>query len=81
LLENYREEEIKFWRTSDQKEIDFVITPLTGSPIALEVKFSAANLKKSKYRLFTNAYPDIPLKFVSYNNVTEENEAIQILKV
>lgn len=73
LMEMHREEEIKFWRTGDQKEVDFVVTPAMGNSFALEVKFGSANLKTTKYNKFINTYPGIPLKFISYMTENESD--------
>ena len=81
LLEKYTEEEIKFWRTADQKEVDFVIHPAFESSFALEVKFSAANLKKKKYQKFIHTYPEIPLKFILYNTEGKDEDVLDILKL
>jgi len=73
LMEMHREEEIKFWRTGDQKEVDFVVTPAMGNSFALEVKFGSANLKTTKYNKFINTYPGIALKFISYMTENESD--------
>lgn len=65
-MQLYREEEIKFWRTADQKEVDFVVNTPIDDPFALEVKFGSGNLNLKKYNKFTGAYPDIPLGFIVY---------------
>lgn len=61
LLEKYDAEEIKFWRTADQKEVDFVI----GENLALEVKLQGKKIRKRSYRQFMTQYPKIPLNYVS----------------
>ncbi len=82
LLEKHNEDEIKFWRTADKKEVDFVVTPQLTSPFALEVKFSAVTLKKKRYKSFTGEYPDIPLKFVTYDTDTGyDKEIVPAIKI
>lgn len=66
LRQQYRDEEIKFWRTADQKEVDFVVSTSVGASFALEAKFSPNNLNRKKYSKFTQTYPDIPLGYVTY---------------
>ena len=56
---------VYFWRTSAGNEIDFVL-PDIEKPKAIEVKFDEAQVKPNKYKLFTDAYPEIPLKFVCF---------------
>lgn len=81
LLDIHKEEEIKFWRTADQKEVDFLVSPSLGSPFALEVKFNSLNIKKGKYNQFRRAYPDVPIKYVSYTNDEENNDIISAIKL
>lgn len=63
LADKYGIESVYFWRTSAGNEIDFIL-PETENPKAIEVKFDEARIKQNKYKLFTDAYPEIPLKFV-----------------
>jgi hypothetical protein len=63
LADKYGMESVFFWRTSAGNEIDFVL-PDVEKPKAIEVKFDEAQVKPNKYNLFTEAYPEIPLKFV-----------------
>ena len=55
---------IKFWRTQDKKEVDFVIENQ-----AFEIKFQQDKIKKKYYGQFTAYYPDIKLNFLSYNQI------------
>ncbi|MBI5140420.1 MAG: hypothetical protein HZA94_03180 [Candidatus Vogelbacteria bacterium] len=55
FVEKYDFEEIGFWRTSAQKEVDFVIQ----DKFAYEIKTNVNQFKKSKYRAFIEAYPEI----------------------
>ena len=77
LLENfvYRRQtelhspdQVKFWRTVDGNEVDFVIETRFGSGQAIEVKFSESEVKPQKYKKFTDAYPTFPLRFLSWKN-------------
>jgi len=61
LLEKYPKDKIKFWRTSDQKEIDFVVK----NKKAFEVKSNPKSIKKSSYKKFQKEYPDIQLSIIS----------------
>ena len=62
LSEKYGPDEILFWRTTDGNEVDFVL-PYIENPFAVEVKFDKTNIRRSKYKKFTETYPDIPLFF------------------
>lgn len=66
LTEKYGVDEVQFWRTSAGNEVDFVL-PRIESPKALEAKFDETAIKPNKYKVFTEAYPEIPLGFVWMN--------------
>ena len=62
LIEKYDRNDIFFWRTADGNEVDFVMSNIEN-PYAVEVKFSESTIKASKYKIFIENYPDIPLHF------------------
>lgn len=76
LLENYvykrlrsiyETDTIRFWRTTDKKEIDFIINTSFKEGIAYEVKM---NCKKAKQRIFTKfkeSYPNYSPEVISYD--------------
>ena len=66
LTDKYGMESVYFWRTSAGNEIDFIL-PEIEKPKAIEVKFDEAQVKPNKYKLFTDAYPEIELKFVWFH--------------
>lgn len=68
LLNRYKRDEINFWRTQAKNEIDFIL----NREEAIEVKFSSKNFQESKYAKFKKQYPDIKLRFISYDDVVEE---------
>ncbi len=63
LLETVGKEDIRFWRTTDQKEVDFVVK----GERAYEVKYSLSGVKQSYYKSFLDNYPNIKLNFVCFN--------------
>jgi len=69
LLDSYDLEQIKFWRTADQKEVDFVV----NGKNAYEIKTQMSSVKKSKYQLFIDSYPEINFKFVSLDIIDAES--------
>ncbi|GMQ28796.1 ATP-binding protein [Algoriphagus confluentis] len=71
LTDRFGPEEIRFWRTADGKEVDFVL-PEIEDPIALEVKLDQKSNKQSKYKLFTESYPSLPFRFVNLSPWNEE---------
>jgi predicted AAA+ superfamily ATPase len=62
LYERYNQDEIHYWRTTDDNEVDFVL-PLVESPFAIEIKYDKNGIRESKYRKFAETYPDIPLRY------------------
>lgn len=67
LIEKYDIDEIKFWRTIQQNEVDFI---LNGKK-ALEVKVNPKMFKKSGYKIFIENYPNIDLSIASLNTKDE----------
>ncbi len=63
LLERYQVEEIRFWRTINQNEVDFVVGNL-----AFEIK-SQKTKKLARYDFFKKKYPEIKLKIVSFTDL------------
>jgi len=61
LIDSSMEDSIKFWRTLQGNEIDFVL----NSREAYEVKADIHQFKKSKYSVFGQMYPDIPVAIVA----------------
>lgn len=77
LLENYvfrrlseriPEESLRFWRTADGQEVDFVAVHPVEPGQAFEVKFSPAEIHPARYRKFTDAYPAFSLQFLSWRD-------------
>lgn len=71
LADQFGTEEIRFWRTADGKEVDFVL-PEIEDPMALEVKLDEKSNQPSKYELFAESYQSIPFRFVNLNPWTED---------
>ena len=63
LSERFEEDQIKYWRTADGNEVDFVIETSYLKGFAVEIKFSEQEAKTSKYNKFIQNYPDFPLEF------------------
>ena len=52
--------------------MDFVLSgPAEGSK-AIEAKFDSNQVNMKKYKLFTSAYPEIPLQFLWLNPFNED---------
>lgn len=61
LVNRLEPEEVRFWRTIDQKEVDFVIEK---EQVAYEVKAEMKPSKADRYGVFEKAYPDFKMRFV-----------------
>lgn len=77
LIETYDKEDIKFWRTTSQKEIDFVVQ----GNLAFEVKADALKSRKENYESFLENYPDAKLKIVTIDSkdILDSNQCYSII--
>jgi uncharacterized protein len=75
LIENYASirlrqlhgaDNLKYWRTSDGNEVDFVIEEIRCKGFAIEVKFDYKEFKPSKQRKFLDHYPELNLQCRAY---------------
>ncbi len=71
LADKFPLDEIYFWRTTSDNEVDFVL-PHSPSPYAVEVKYNESAIKHTKYRKFTETYPEIPLQFAWMEDFNED---------
>jgi predicted AAA+ superfamily ATPase len=62
LCDRYGYDEVLFWRTADDNEVDLVL-PNVENPFAVEVKYDENLIKPSKYKKFVETYPEIPLSY------------------
>jgi uncharacterized protein len=67
LKEKFPADQIKFWRTADGNEVDFVLEESAFAGKAIEVKFSPTEANPNKYKKFKEAYPQFPLQFYSWH--------------
>ncbi|MFH1222729.1 MAG: ATP-binding protein [Pseudomonadota bacterium] len=49
---------LKYWRTKQGNEVDFIITPRGGKPIAIECKYREKNFTPDGIKKFRQFYPD-----------------------
>lgn len=68
LLQLHPQEDIKFWRTADGNEVDFIVSSDFKSGKAYEVKSMESEFKPSRYKKFTENYPNINLSVVAYRS-------------
>lgn len=66
LADRYGLYAILYWRTSGGNEMDFVNSD-SGKLSAVEAKFDFPQIKKSKYKLFRETYPEIPIQFIWFH--------------
>lgn len=69
---------LRYWRTADGKEVDFVVLNGPENGFAIECKFQHSGFRASKYSAFTNAYPNIPLHCRSYDDQNNENWVLSL---
>lgn len=67
LAETYGADIVKYWRTTDGNEVDFVIETSYSNGIAIEVKFNENEANEKKYQKFIQNYPNYPLEFWWWN--------------
>lgn len=60
-------EHIKYWRTLNKNEVDFVV----DEKQAYEIKFRESEIRQSKYKAFRKAFPEIKLEFVTSEDFFE----------
>lgn len=68
LLNRSKFEDIRFWRTQNGNEVDFI----AENRYAFEVKYNLTQFNYSKYKLFLETYPDINFNVV-YNKTNKDN--------
>jgi predicted AAA+ superfamily ATPase len=66
LRDSYPIDDIRFWRTAEGNEVDFVVNTEFQKGFAIECKFDEKAFFRSKYKKFGEAYPDFPLLVKSY---------------
>ena len=68
-IELHTNDQVKFWRTTDGNEVDFVIETRFQTGQAIEVKFNENEAKPQKYKKFIDQYPAFPLRFLSWKRL------------
>lgn len=71
LLEKFGEDTIRFWRTSDGKEVDFVL-PEIDLPLAIEAKVSKELIKPKKYAYFQEHYSNFDFRYATFSELSED---------
>jgi len=68
FLNRFPLDDIKFWRTQDKNELDFVIQ----DRLAFEVKVTPESFSLAKYSNFIGKNPNIPVNIVAYDRVEDK---------
>jgi len=66
LSDIYDKDEIRFWRTTYNKEIDFIISTSIRKGLAIEAKMICSNLKYASQKKFIEQYPEYSYEVISY---------------
>lgn len=74
FLEKYNEDYIRFWRTIQKNEIDFIIKEKE----AFEVKINTDKFNEKNYKIFLKSYSNINLSIIS---IDKKNERIGKYKI
>ncbi len=64
LLEKYQIEHVRFWRSLNVAEVDFVVDDL-----AFEIKTSKKTTKQSKYKSFNKKFPNIKFNILDQEDI------------
>lgn len=76
LREIYGTDIIKYWRTANGNEVDFIIQEQWEKGFAIEVKHNYNQFKLSKYKIFTNTYSSYPLQCRAFISPTNKENVL-----
>ena len=77
LAEKYDLDDIRYWRTTDNKEIDFIVNA-PDARLAFEVKFSCRKKKNNAAKVFLDHYQEFSYQTISYDF---DDNCLQALKL
>jgi len=78
LREIYDNDMLRYWRTSNGQEIDFIINHHPDSGDAIEIKFDADSFNPLKYKNFMDSYPDYSLSCRAFQAAQNINSLIAL---
>ncbi len=78
LRNKYNSDDIRFWRTADGNEVDFVISTQIDNGFAIECKFDEKSFSPKKYNKFSNEYKSYPLQLKAYQYSKNSNSPFSI---
>ncbi|WP_307533176.1 ATP-binding protein [Pedobacter sp. W3I1] len=79
LRQLYDTDNLRFWRTADGNEVDFIIEKHLKQGIAYEVKYNDIQFKPTKYKKFVEAYADFDLQCVC--KVITKDHSIEAIRL
>jgi len=68
LKSQFHLDNIKYWRTQNQQEVDFIVQNGSGEQFAYEVKYQCKAFSYLKYKTFMNNYTQIPLSCIDLDS-------------
>lgn len=74
----YGNDNLRFWRTADGHEVDFIITHGQPTGEAIEIKFDETSYNRSKYKRFLENYPGYPLSLRAFRSLTNPTSLIAL---
>lgn len=75
LVKRFGMESVRYWRTKDKREIDFIVTQ-RDTPLPIEVKLNFAQCRQAALTYFSKHYETEPYRIVALNgNKTEGHGA------
>ena len=80
LSDKHPNESIRFWRTIQKHEVDFV-TGDEGAGEAFEVKANPDNIRAKNYRTFLDGYPGFKFSVVTIDKKSELTGEFKVLDI
>jgi len=78
LREEYGPDNLRFWRTAANNEIDFIILEGLTPKLALEVKYNSAGWKRNSQKLFLKNYPEAKLDLIAYESDDPQQDLLRL---
>jgi predicted AAA+ superfamily ATPase len=70
--------DLRFWRTADGAEVDFIVTSGQGKGEAIEIKFEETSYNPSKYKKFLQNYPEYVLRLRAFQASSNRNDLMAL---
>ena len=78
LRDTFSTDDVRYWRTADGNEVDFVVSTEFQKGFAIECKFDQNSFSRTKYKKFEEAYPNFPLLLKSYKSADNETSLLSL---